>query len=61
MIVCICHGINEKAIRIAVAEGASSPSSIACATGAGTCCGKCQDCVREIVEDELAQLTPLAA
>jgi bacterioferritin-associated ferredoxin len=61
MIVCICHGINEKAIRIAVAEGASSPSDIACATGAGTCCGKCHDCVCEIVNDELGRLMPIAA
>jgi bacterioferritin-associated ferredoxin len=61
MIVCICHGINEKAIRIAVAEGASSPSDIAGKTGAGTCCGKCHDCVREILDDELGRLTPIAA
>jgi bacterioferritin-associated ferredoxin len=61
MIVCICHGINDKTIRIAVANGASTPSDIACATGAGSCCGKCGDCVRDILNDELCTLTPLAA
>ncbi|TAG80177.1 MAG: 2Fe-2S ferredoxin [Betaproteobacteria bacterium] len=61
MIVCICHGINDKAIRIAVAEGASSTADIAYATGASTCCGKCHDCVREILDDELGRLTPIAA
>jgi bacterioferritin-associated ferredoxin len=55
MIVCICHGINEKTIRIAVAEGASSPSDIAGKTG------KCHECVREILDDELGRLTPIAA
>ncbi len=61
MIVCICHGINDKAIRNAVSDGAVSLSDIACATGAGTCCGKCHDCVREIVDEQLSMLMPIAA
>jgi bacterioferritin-associated ferredoxin len=54
MIVCICHGINDKTIRASVARGAVSLDEIQIATGASTCCGACRDCVLEIVGDELS-------
>ncbi len=43
MIVCLCHGVNEKEVERCVAEGAQSVEDIGRACGAGTCCGCCQD------------------
>lgn len=42
MIVCLCHGVNDKEVERCVAEGAQSLDEIGEACGAGTCCGCCQ-------------------
>ena len=54
MIVCICHGINDNAIRQAVADGACTMSDLACQTGVGTCCGKCTDCAKSLLDEALS-------
>jgi len=51
MYVCVCHGITDRDIREAVAEGASSVTDIARMLGAGTCCGTCQDFTRELIRE----------
>ncbi len=61
MIVCVCHGINEKAIHEAVQNGASSMSDLACHTGVGTCCGCCTDCARNVLNDALGATYAQAA
>ena len=53
MIVCVCHGINEKAIHEAVANGACTMSDLACMTGIATCCGKCADCACNVLNEAL--------
>lgn len=40
--VCRCHGIDEEAIRAAIADGAASLDAIEAATGAGGACGSCR-------------------
>jgi bacterioferritin-associated ferredoxin len=55
MIVCICHGINEKALRNAVEAGATTMSDLQAQTGVGTCCGKCTDCARCVLDGALEQ------
>jgi bacterioferritin-associated ferredoxin len=61
MIVCICHGINEKAIHQAVADGACTMSDLACQTGVATCCGKCADCAKTVLDEALCATYAQAA
>jgi bacterioferritin-associated ferredoxin len=41
MIVCLCVGVPESAIRATIAEGASTVAEIRRACGAGGDCGAC--------------------
>lgn len=61
MIVCVCHGINEKAIHQAVVDGASTMSDLACQTGVATCCGKCADCAKAVLDEALGATYAQAA
>ena len=61
MIVCVCHGINERAIRQAVMEGVSNMSDLACQTGVATCCGKCADCAKAVLNEALGETYAQAA
>lgn len=54
MIVCICHGITEKALREAVREGANTFADLQCHTGVATCCGKCKDCAHGVLDETLS-------
>jgi len=51
MIVCICHAVSDRSIRMAAAGGASR-EDIVQSTGAGSSCGCCADSVARLVEDE---------
>ncbi|MCZ2135607.1 MAG: (2Fe-2S)-binding protein [Burkholderiales bacterium] len=61
MIVCVCHGINERTLRQAVDAGATTMSDLIGATGVSTCCGCCADCARDVLDQALAERLPLAA
>lgn len=61
MIVCICHGVNEKAIHQAVADGACTMSDLSYQTGVATCCGKCADCARAVLDEALGETFAQAA
>jgi bacterioferritin-associated ferredoxin len=54
MIVCICHGINEKTLREAVDAGATTMNDLRAQTGVATCCGKCTDCAQCVLDEALA-------
>ena len=54
MIVCVCHYISDSAVRAKVRAGVCSVDALAAELGVGTSCGCCRECVREVVEDELA-------
>lgn len=41
MIICVCHGINDRALDTVVRAGASSLREVGDACGAGTDCGQC--------------------
>ena len=41
MIVCLCRGVPESAIRATIAQGASTVAEIRRACGAGGDCGAC--------------------
>lgn len=61
MIVCICHGINEKAIHQAVADVACTMSDLACMTAVSTCCGKRADCAGNVLNEALGETYAQAA
>jgi bacterioferritin-associated ferredoxin len=47
MLVCHCHGVNDRQIRRAIVQGAASVSDVRSACGAGAGCG---GCVQEVAE-----------
>ena len=52
VIVCLCRGVSDRAIRAAIREGATSEESVAKMCGAGSRCGGCQPTISELIEDE---------
>ncbi|OUS30268.1 hypothetical protein A9Q99_07290 [Gammaproteobacteria bacterium 45_16_T64] len=56
MVVCICNRINDRDIRNAIHEGASSFSDVRETLGVGSCCGQCAPFAKELVDDTISQL-----
>ena len=54
MVICHCHGITERQLHHAVAEGAETLFDVMGCLGAGTGCGNCQVDVREVLESARA-------
>ncbi len=59
MIVCVCNRISDRDIVRAAHAGMSS-DDIQLELGVATCCGRCEDCAREIVA-QCAPAHPVAA
>lgn len=53
MYVCICHGISEKRLSQAVQDGARSFEQLQARTGVATCCGACETCARQVLDETL--------
>lgn len=53
MYVCICHGVSERRIREAVAGSETTFEALQDSLGVSTCCGCCEEEVREILADSL--------
>jgi bacterioferritin-associated ferredoxin len=49
MYVCLCHGISEKRLQQAIADGACSFEQLQDRTGVATCCGACEPCARQML------------
>ena len=58
MYVCICHGISEKRLHQAVQEGARSFEELQSCTGVATCCGACEPCARQVLDERLDSASP---
>jgi len=54
MYICICHAVNDSAIRETVKEGVSSFRDLSARTGCGTQCGSCVKLAREVMDQALA-------
>jgi bacterioferritin-associated ferredoxin len=54
MILCLCKGISERTVRLAVATGARSVDAVADRCGAGTDCGSCRHAIQDLVDAEAA-------
>ena len=64
MYVCVCHGISEKRLDQAISEGARSFEQLQHCTGVATCCGACEPCARELLDQRTlasCQPTPQAS
>jgi len=63
MFVCVCHGISDKRLTQAIQEGVRSFEQLQACTGVATCCGACEPCARQILDERLdsAQAAPQAA
>lgn len=53
MIVCHCTGTTDSNIVDLIRDGASSVREIAQRSGAGRCCGPCQDEIEDILSRTL--------
>ena len=51
MYVCICHGIKEKDIQKAVADGAESMRDLRKSLNVGSQCGKCISYASQVVQE----------
>ena len=51
MYVCVCHGISDRRIEQAIRDGARSFEQLQSCTGVATCCGACEPCARQMVDD----------
>lgn len=51
MIVCVCHNVSDRAIRAAMAAGATSLSEISEQLYVGACCGKCLPSANALVSE----------
>ncbi|HSG91139.1 MAG TPA: (2Fe-2S)-binding protein [Pseudomonadales bacterium] len=53
MYVCICNKVNDRTIAAAVQDGARSLDDLAAKLKVATCCGKCADQARRVIENTL--------
>ncbi len=60
MYVCVCHAVTDREIREEVDRGACSLFDVQCRLPVGSCCGRCEDTAREVI-DEHCRTTQLPA
>lgn len=58
MIVCHCRVVTDRAVAVAVAEGARSLAAVCRSTGAGQDCGSCVFSLKRLVCEHGASLVP---
>lgn len=51
MILCLCQGVSDRVVRLAVVNGADSVDAVGDRCGAGTDCGSCRHAIEEIVDE----------
>ncbi len=49
MIVCVCKSVSDRKIRASIAEGADTFDELQFELGVATCCGKCEESVRDVM------------
>jgi bacterioferritin-associated ferredoxin len=60
MYVCICNAVTDGDIRKAVDKGASSLCEVQGELPVGSCCGRCQEVARTVVEEYLRSCALIA-
>ena len=61
MVVCHCHGVNDRQIRDEIAGGATDPDELGERCGAGSSCGGCRPTVKRLLEQFGLAPEPAAA
>lgn len=51
--ICYCYGVTKKDIVDEIKKGATTLEEIQDATGAGTACGRCNNAIQKILDEEL--------
>ncbi len=54
MYVCVCHAVTDKDIRKAVDRGACSLYDVQNELPVASCCGRCEETARGVVDDYLS-------
>lgn len=60
MYVCICHDVNDKAIKKAISEGYDTLGELQQHLKVATCCGCCQPMVQDLLDEHQQKLAMLA-
>ncbi len=60
MYICVCHAISDRQIREAVDRGAESLCEVQSYLPVASCCGRCEDSAREVIESHVESTTPVA-
>lgn len=50
MIVCVCKAVSDRRVQQCIDAGASSVEELQIELGVATCCGCCEDTVRDMLE-----------
>ena len=53
MYVCVCNAVTDREIRAAAELGARTLEDLSTTLGVATCCRKCSDCARQVLNDAL--------
>jgi bacterioferritin-associated ferredoxin len=53
MYVCVCRAVSDRDIRESVHQGASSLEEVKARLPVASCCGCCEQTVRELVQSEV--------
>ena len=51
MYICICNAVTDKDINKAIKNGACSMNDLSKQLKVGTCCGRCKNCAKKILND----------
>ncbi|SDE34608.1 (2Fe-2S)-binding protein [Paraburkholderia lycopersici] len=49
MIVCVCKSVSDRTIRASIKDGMDSFDELQFELGVATCCGKCEESVRDVM------------
>jgi len=59
MYVCICNSVTDRQIRKAAARGVRTVEQLGEELKVATCCGRCRDCAREILDEAHREAEPV--
>lgn len=60
MYICNCKGVNEKSVKVAINAGVSSLGELREKTSLGSCCGKCLNHAKQILQIETPKMAMCA-
>ncbi len=58
MYVCVCNAVTDRQIRQARDNGASTVEDLSRELNVATCCGRCKDCARKILCENINIVMP---